>query len=56
MSGHNEFLPYDRHDKQSIYYYALDLRGSTLREKTDAKEIADIRKNKGSFGSAVETY
>jgi len=49
-------LPYDRTDRESIYHYAVDLRGSTLREKTDANKISDIRKNKGSFGSAVETY
>lgn len=49
-------LPYDCADRESIYHYAVDLRGSTLREKTDADEISDIRKNKGSFGSAVETY
>ena len=49
-------LPYDRTDRQSIYHYAIDLRGSTLREKTDADEISDIRRNKGSFGSAVETH
>jgi len=49
-------LPYDRTDRESIYHYAIDLRGSTLREKTDADEISDIKKNKGSFGSAVETY
>ena len=49
-------LPYDCTDRESIYHYAVDLRGSTLREKTDADEISDIRKNKGSFGSAVETY
>lgn len=49
-------LPYDRTDRESIYHYAVDLRGSTLREKTDANKISDIRKNKGSLGSAVETY
>ena len=49
-------LPYDKTDRTSIFNYAIELRGSTLREKTDAEEISDIRKNKGSFGSAVETY
>ena len=52
----DEKLPYNKQDKQSIYHYAIDLCGSTLREKTDADEISDIRKNKGSFGSAVETH
>ena len=49
-------FPYDPADKESIYLYAIDLRGSTLREKTNAEQISDIHKNKGSFGSAVETY
>lgn len=49
-------LPYDRTSRESIYYYAIDLRGSTLREKTDAEAIADIHCNKGSFGNAVEYY
>ena len=49
-------LPYDKTDKASIYNYAIDLRGSTLREKTGTTEIADIRKNKGSFGGAVEVH
>lgn len=48
-------LPYDRTDRESVYYYAIDLRGSTRREKTDADAIDDIRRNKGSFGSAVES-
>ena len=47
--------PYDITSRQSIYHYAVDLRGSTFHEKTDANEISDIRRNKGSFGSAVET-
>ena len=51
-----EALPYDKGDKQSIYHYVLDLRGSTLREKSDAEQVADIRRNKGSFGNAVEYY
>ena len=38
--------PYDKSSKESIYHYAMDLRGSTLREKTGAKEIDDIRRNK----------
>lgn len=56
MSENCEALPYDKGDKQSIYHYALDLRGSTLREKSDAEQVADIRRNKGSFGNAVEYY
>ena len=49
-------LPYDPSDRQSICHYAEQLKGSTLREKTGADEVADIRKNKGSFGSAVESH
>ena len=56
MTEKGEALPYDKSDKQSIYHYALDLRGSTLREKSDAEQVADIRRNKGSFGNAVEYY
>ena len=56
MIEKGEALPYDKGDKQSIYHYALDLRGSTLREKSDAEQVADIRRNKGSFGNAVEYY
>lgn len=55
MSKGKKELPYDRRDRQSIYHYAIDLRGSTLREKTGSEEIDDIRRNKGSFGGAVET-
>ena len=43
-----EKAPYNPASKQSIYHYAVGLRGSTLREESHADEIADIRKNKGS--------
>ena len=56
MTNDTNRLPYDRCDKQSIYHYAMGLRGATLHEKTGVEEIADIRQNKGSFGSAVETH
>ena len=56
MTSNGKELPYDPKDRQSIYHYAVDLRGSTLREKTGADKIADIGRNKGSFGNAVETY
>ena len=49
-------LPYDKNDWASILQYASNLRGLTLRETTDIQELADIHKNKGSFGSAVEYY
>lgn len=51
-----ENLPYDRANRNSIFHYAINLRGSTLREKSGAKAIDDIRRNKGSFGGAVETH
>lgn len=56
MAEKGEALPYDKSDKQSIYHYALDLWGSTLRGKSDVEQVADIRRNKGSFGNAVEYY
>ena len=56
MPEQDVVLPYDRSSKESIIHYAVDLRGCTLREKTDASEIDDIQRNKGSFGNAVETY
>ena len=55
MAKTGKQLPYDRNSKDSIYHYACDLRGSTLREKTGDGPVADIRKNKGSFGGAMET-
>lgn len=55
MTAQECSLPYDKRSRESVYHYAVGLRGATLREKTDAKQIADIRQNKGSFGSAVET-
>lgn len=56
MNSNESNLPYDKSDKQSIFEYATLLRGSTLRERTDAEGIADIHQNKGSFGSAVEFH
>ena len=56
MDTNPDMLPYDRFNRESIVEYAVELRGYTLREKTHAERIADIRINKGSFGSAVETY
>ena len=56
MASDTQKLPYDSSSKDSIYKYAVELRGSTLREKCDVEKIADIRQNKGSFGSAVERY
>ena len=56
MTESNRILPYDKTQKDSVFHYAIALRGHTLREKTGAEELDDIRRNKGSFGSAVETY
>ena len=56
MTTDDTLFPYDKSSKESILHYASDLRGSTLREKTGVQEIADIRQNKGSFGSAIERY
>ena len=49
-------LPYDISSKDSIYHYAIKLRGSTLRESSDAEEIANITQRKGSFGDAIEYH
>lgn len=49
-------LPYNKHSRESILHYAMDLQGSTLREKAHVGVIDDIKRNKGSFGSAVEYY
>ena len=49
-------LPYDPTDKQSIFYYATSLKGSTLRKTTGAEKLPGGKKNKGAFGNAVETY
>lgn len=54
MTAEDRLFPYDKSDKGSILHYAMGLRHSTLRERADVGRIADIRRNKGSFGSAVE--
>lgn len=56
MAKEKRGFSYNRNDRQSGYHCAANLRGSTLREKTEAVEIDDIRRNKGSFGSAVEVH
>ena len=56
MDNSNTTSAYNKNDRQSIVEYASMLIGSTLRESTDAKEIADIKRSKGSFGEAVEYY
>lgn len=55
-SGDGAPLPYDKHSRESIVHYAMELQGSTLREKAGANKLADIQRNKGSFGSAVEYH
>jgi DNA mismatch repair protein MutH len=47
-------LPYDPADKESIIEYAGELVGHTLREKTDAENIADPKKRRGAFGDTIE--
>lgn len=56
MKNKDASLPYDDSSKESIYNYAMRLRGHSLREVADVGEIDDIRQNKGSFGGAVETF
>lgn len=47
---------YDPTDVKSIVEYSHKLVGKTLREVTDAPELADPRRRRGSFGNAVEEY
>lgn len=49
-------LPYDRTNKESIVYYAMDLKGRTLREAAGVERIDDPVVRRGSFGNAVEYY
>ena len=49
-------LPYDKNDPASIERYAQRLVGRTLREMTDAPELADPHQRRGSFGNALEEY
>ena len=56
MGNSSTTSSYNKNDRQSIVEYASMLIGSTLRESTDAEEIADIKRSKGSFGEAVEYY
>ena len=56
MENRDRSLPYDDSSKESIYHYAMRLRGHSLRELVAVDEIDDIRQNKGSFGGAVELY
>lgn len=51
-----ESLPYDESDSESIIEYAQKLVGHTLRETTDAPELQDTKRRRGSFGNAVEEY
>ncbi|MGI6230706.1 MAG: Sau3AI family type II restriction endonuclease [Tractidigestivibacter sp.] len=47
---------YDPANVESIVEYAQRLVGHTLREKTDAPELQDPYRRRGSFGNAVEEY
>lgn len=49
-------LPYDRTNKESIVYYAMDLKGKTLREIAGVDAVDDPRVRRGSLGNAVEYY
>ncbi|WP_322153072.1 Sau3AI family type II restriction endonuclease [Paratractidigestivibacter sp.] len=54
--GKNIDRVYDRSNKDSIIEYAQRLVGKSLREVTDAGELADPHKRRGSFGNAIEEY
>ena len=45
---------YDPTDRKSILTYAQRLVGKTLRQVTDAGELADPHRRRGSFGNALE--
>lgn len=47
---------YDPTSIDSIVEYAHGLEGHTLREMTDAPELQDPKRRRGSFGNAVEEY
>lgn len=48
---------YDITSLASIYRYAKDLEGHTLREECDGvSELEDTHKRKGSFGNAIEEF
>lgn len=52
----NEQLPYDKTSRSSIIAYAKSFIGTTLRKAAHIKELTSPKKNKGSFGTAVEYY
>lgn len=54
LSSEQIELPYNPSNKESILVYAQTFIGKTLREGTRVKSIQNPKRNKGSFGSAVE--
>lgn len=51
-----EYASYDASSLASIFKYAKQLEGSTLRESCDIPELDNPTRRKGSFGNAVEQY
>lgn len=49
-------LGYNRYSIESIVEYAQRLVGNTLRDFVTVEGIADIGRNKGSYGNAVQEY
>ena len=47
---------YDPTDRGSILAYAQRLVGKTLRQVTDAGDLADPHRRRGSFGNALEEH
>lgn len=47
---------YDPSNKESIIRYSQRLVGKTLRQLSDAGDLAGPRKRRGSFGNALEVY
>lgn len=56
MSIDDSRLGYNPKSAESIFEYALRLRGRTLREATGLGELADPHIRRGAFGSAVEEF
>lgn len=49
-------LGYDRYSIDSIVEYAENLVGKRLRDVVTVEDVVDIRRNKGSYGNAIQEY
>lgn len=53
---HVEHTTYDPSSAESIFEYARQLEGTTLRDACEIDDVQESKKRKGSFGNALETY